>query len=295
MSTSPEPQKKEHSSTYFVQDRANMQELTRVRLQDQLTTASLRGVLPETLDPTRFQSILDVGCGTGNWLIEFASTYSTAKTLVGIDISELMIESARSYAEEQQVSDRVQFQVGDALHTLEFASDSFDLVNLRFGMSYLRTWDWPDVLKEFLRVAKPEGVIRVTEANSVVESSSPTLTQLFELIPQASYRAGHFFAPEGNGVTREVVHLLQDSGVQHVQSHQYVISYKNGDAHWQLFMQDIEHTFSTVLPFLKKWIHVPDNYQGMYSQALRELQQPDAWAKAILLSAWGNKPAEETE
>src|SRR5713101_6168760 len=142
MSTPPTDPPREHPSTYFVQDRSNEEELIRVMIQDQLVTAGMGGVLPEQPDPTIFHRVLDVGCGTGGWLIEAAKTYPAMSLLVGVDVSGRMVEYARAQAEAQRVGDRVQFRTMDALRMLEFPTDSFDLVNQRFGTSYLRTWDW---------------------------------------------------------------------------------------------------------------------------------------------------------
>jgi tRNA G46 methylase TrmB len=67
------PPKKDQPSTYFMPDR-DKEELERLRLQDELITQYMGGVLPEQADPTRFQQVLDVGCGTGGWLLELAKT-----------------------------------------------------------------------------------------------------------------------------------------------------------------------------------------------------------------------------
>ncbi len=58
-------EKKEQPSTYMVQDRSNQEEMERLRVQDQMFTQNMGGVLPEQSDPAHFQSVLDVGCGTG--------------------------------------------------------------------------------------------------------------------------------------------------------------------------------------------------------------------------------------
>ena len=76
----------EHPSTYFVQDHSNQEELTRLQIQDELITAGMGGVLPEQPDPARLQRVLDVGCGTGGWLIETARTYPTIELLIGVDV-----------------------------------------------------------------------------------------------------------------------------------------------------------------------------------------------------------------
>lgn len=288
MSTSPEPQKKELSSTYFVQDRSNQNELTRVMLQDQLLTIGMGGVLSEQTNPTQWKHVLDVGCGTGYWLVEAAKTYPNLTTLTGVDISKTMVEYARSRAEEQHVSDRVQFQVMDATRMLEFPDSSFDLVNLRFSSSYLRKWDWMRILGEFRRVIKNRGVARITEPD-MVESNSPGLDALQQILIQAFYQAGNTFVPQVDGITSELVRLLTQSGFKNIQSKAYVIHYQAGTEEWKLLFEDLRHAFHNLLPFFKKWTRVPDNYEDIYQQALHEMQQPDFTANWPLLTVWGSK------
>jgi ubiquinone/menaquinone biosynthesis C-methylase UbiE len=40
--------------------------------------------------------VLDVGCGTGGWLMETAKTHPMIEKLVGADISARMVEHARA-------------------------------------------------------------------------------------------------------------------------------------------------------------------------------------------------------
>src|SRR5216684_216409 len=248
MSTPTDP-RQEHPSTYVVQDRSNEEELTRLQIQDQMLTAGMGGVLPEQPDPTRFQRVLDVGCGTGGWLIEAAKTYPAMSLLVGADVSERMVEYARAQAEDQQVSDRVQFRAMDALRMLEFPTNYFDLVNQRIGASYLRTWDWPKLLQEFQRVTRPGGVIRVTESDLITESSSPGLTRLNQVFIEAFYGAGHLFTPDNNGVTSQLARLLQQYGLENVQTHAHALEYRGGTAEGQRFYED-SRLGETLVPFI---------------------------------------------
>jgi ubiquinone/menaquinone biosynthesis C-methylase UbiE len=291
--TNPTDPRREHPSTYFVQDRSNEEELTRLQIQDQMLTAGMGGVLPEQPDPAIFQRVLDVGCGTGGWLIEAAKTYPAMSLLVGADVSSRMIEYARTQAEAQQVSDRVQFSTMDALRMLEFPTNYFDLVNQRIGASYLRTLDWPKLLQEYQRVTRPGGVIRVTEGKIIFESTSPALTRLSEMVLDALYQAGHLFTLDRNGVTSELARLLDQYGLKNVQTRAYVLEYRAGTAEGQLFYEDMRHVFRTVVPFLRKWSRVPDDYEVIYQQMLSEMQQPDFVATWGLLTAWGNKPGKK--
>ncbi|MBV9228480.1 MAG: class I SAM-dependent methyltransferase [Chloroflexi bacterium] len=283
-------QQRERPSTYFVQDRSNEEELKRLQLQDRLVTADMGGVLPEQPDPTIFHRVLDIGCGTGDWLIETAKTYPSISLLMGVDISQRMVGYARAQAEERQVSDRVEFHVMDVLLMLEFPSGYFDLVNQRFAQGYLRTWDWPKLLQECLRVSRPGGVIRLTDVNFVTGSSSPALNRLHHLFLQALYQAGHYFTLEGNGLITQLERLLRQHGVQNVQTRPCTLEYRAGTAGGQQYAEDMRLIFRTMVPFLRKWIRVPDDYEEIYQRAMSEMQEPDFVATWELLTAWGTTP-----
>ncbi len=280
--------RREHPSTYFVQDRSNLEELARLQVQDQMTTAAMGGVLPEQPAPTSFQRVLDVGCGTGDWLREAARTYPSMSLLVGVDVSSKMIAYARAQAEAQQVSDRVEFHTMDVLRRLEFPSEYFHLVNQRFGWSFLRTWDWPKLLNEMQRVTQPDGVIRITESDMIVASGSPALQRLLDLLFAAFCEAGHFFTPQGNGVTSELARLLQRYGLRNVRTQAHTLLYRAGSVEGERFAEDMRQVFRTALPFIQKWTRVPGDYQTIYQQALSEMQQPDFVATWNLLTVWGN-------
>lgn len=287
MSTSNDPRREYHSN-YFVYDRSNEEEHTRLNIQDQLITTSMGGVLPEQPDPSLFKRVVDVGCGTGGWLIEAAKTYPTMSLLVGVDVNSQLIAYAQAQAEAQQVSDRVQFHTMDALLALEFPQAYFDLVNLRFGWSFLCTWNWPKLLYEFQRVTRPGGVIRITESDMIVPSGSPALQRLLDLLFTAFWRSGHFFIEQGNGVTTELVRLLQEHGLQHVQTRAHTLRYRAGTPEGQSFYEDMKHVFRTTIPYIRKWTGLPDDYEAIYQQALIEMQQPGFEATWNLLTAWGN-------
>ncbi|GAC1368149.1 MAG: hypothetical protein NVSMB44_34380 [Ktedonobacteraceae bacterium] len=282
---SEEP-KPEHPSTYFVQDRSNEEEMNRLSAQDQLFTAGMGGVLPEQPDPRQFRRILDVACGTGGWVLEAAQAYQET-SLFGIDISGRMLEYARARAVEQGVADRVEFRVMDALRMLEFPDDYFDLVNMRLSISWMRKWDWPRMLGELQRVTKPGGVVRVTECELLQQASYPALTQCAEMLQCAFFRAGHFFELKVDGLTAHLVPLFNQHGLQQVQTRSYHPEYRVGTPEGQAYIEDWLHGFRTLRPFLQKWGCLPEDYDTIREQALKELQQDDFCGSFHLLTVWG--------
>ena len=247
------------------------------------------GVLSEQEDLGRFRHVLDVGCGTGGWLVTLAQQLPTATQLVGVDVSRHMVEYAGSQAQAVGVADRVEFHVMDALRMLEFPRHSFDLVNQRLGMSYLRTWDWPGLLQEYRRVTKPGGIIRITESDVAV-SNMPACNTLYGLLHSALVRAGHFFLPERDGVTRALEPTMHQAGLLNLQTRVHQSEYRAGTPEGQLVAEDVKHAYQTALPFLRKWTTVPADYDKIYQQALEEMQQPDFLAPWRLVTVWGTNP-----
>jgi len=288
MTNDPQKNQQERPSTYVVQDRKNQEEQRRLTIQDQMITTGMRGILPEQDDPAIFSSVLDVACGTGGWLIEAAKTYSTMTKLIGVDISTNMIEYACFCAEREQVDNRVTFRVMDTLRMLEFPKDSFNLVNMRFGVSWLRTWDWAKLLAEFQRVTMKRGIIRITESD-VVQNNSPALTHFISALQQALYNAGHFYRPEKDGITSELVPLMVQHGLEHIQTRKNLLTYRAGTPEGQHFIEDMHHLFHTVRPYIQKWAPIPDDHDTLSQQAVKEMQQPDFVATLQLLTAWGTR------
>jgi len=133
-------------------------------------------------------------------------------------------------------------------------------------------------------------VIRITEGDLIVESSSPALSRLFDLMLQAFYQAGHLFTPESDGVTSQLAPLLTQYGLTEVETRTHRLQYHAGTAEWHRFFEDMRLFFRTIVPFLRKWSQVPNDYEAIYQQALAEMQQPDFVAAAGMLTAWGRKP-----
>ena len=93
--------------------------------------------------------ILDVGTGTGFLSLSLAEI---GHEVVGIDLSEGMISSARKIADDRGLD--LDLMVGDA-ESLDFDDDSFDVVVSRWVL-----WTLPDpekAISEWMRVLKPGG------------------------------------------------------------------------------------------------------------------------------------------
>jgi ubiquinone/menaquinone biosynthesis C-methylase UbiE len=95
--------------------------------------------------------VLEVGSGPGYVSLEIARLLPEVK-IVGLDLSETMIEIATRNADEYGVSDRVKFRQGDA-SAMPFEESLFDFV---VSCGSLHHWqNPPEVFDEIHRVLKP--------------------------------------------------------------------------------------------------------------------------------------------
>src|ERR1700741_2038885 len=96
--------------------------------------------------------VLSVGCGPGVILRSVANLDSSIRA-TGIDISGDRLQQAR---EKNRDNPRVQFVCGDA-QSMEFQSNSFDLVYCRMLLQYLKEKE--RAVSEMARVCKPGGTV----------------------------------------------------------------------------------------------------------------------------------------
>ena len=102
-------------------------------------------------------NVLVVGCGTG-----FNSCYLAGKfgcRIMGVDIAEEAIKKANERAENEKLSNKVEFKVGDA-YDLPFEDNTFDVVITQFVSQFL---DMEKALNEFTRVLKMGGRVGINE------------------------------------------------------------------------------------------------------------------------------------
>ena len=97
--------------------------------------------------------VLDVATGTGDVAIDFAR-FTPAKSIVGVDLSDGMLQVAHRKIAEQGWQDRISLRPGDALR-LPFADQSFDIVTIAFGLRNLP--DYQRGVNEMARVLRPRG------------------------------------------------------------------------------------------------------------------------------------------
>jgi len=157
------------------------------RSHDRYQKALVRSFLPPAKAPER---LLDVGCGTGHWSRFFASL---GYAVVGVDISERMIEVAKA-----NVSPQCVFEVADACD-LPFDTDSFEVVAAMATLEFLS--DVSRALTEMFRCAKSSGCVLIGTLNRIAPINQHRLAKGTE-----PYASAHLFS------TKDLRELLGQYG-----------------------------------------------------------------------------------
>jgi demethylmenaquinone methyltransferase/2-methoxy-6-polyprenyl-1,4-benzoquinol methylase len=119
------------------------------------------------------QTVLDVATGTADFALEAMRMHVGAKKIIGVDISEGMLEVGRKKVAARGFSEVVQLRYGDS-ENLPFDDNSFDAYTVAFGVRNFQNLE--NGLKDMLRVLKP-GALGI-----VLEFSQPRrfpIKQLF--------------------------------------------------------------------------------------------------------------------
>ena len=90
-------------------------------------------VLLDLIEGGNYQTILDIGTGTGYLAFPLSEEYSTA-VVYGIDIAENIIEKNNELVKEKGINNLI-FQVFDGLR-YPFADESFDLIVTRYAFHH---------------------------------------------------------------------------------------------------------------------------------------------------------------
>jgi SAM-dependent methyltransferase len=151
--------------------------------------------------------VLSVGCGPGV-ILDAVSKLHPSIRATGIDISAERIEES---IQRNSENPRLKFVRGDA-QTMQFASDSFDLVYARMLLQYLREKE--KAVAEMVRVCKPGGIVLLQDLDGQLlwhYPQDPSMQRAVEKVVAALGPTG--FDPF---VGRKLFWLAQKAGLKKI-------------------------------------------------------------------------------
>lgn len=124
------------------------------------TDVSWRKKVVAAVAATNPDSILDIATGTGDLAIQMANT--GAKRIVGLDLSEGMLNVGRKKIADKNFDVEIEMIQGDS-ENLPFEDNSFDAITVAFGVRNFENLE--KGLEEIFRVLKPSGIFVVLETS----------------------------------------------------------------------------------------------------------------------------------
>jgi len=285
------PEGPSHKESTYVIDAESGTEMARLINQERLLTRVMGGVFPEHFDLSHVSHILDIGCGPGGWVLDVA--FENAKiNVVGIDISQQMVEYARAHAEAQGMNN-ASFQVMNALESLAFDDNSFDVVNARYIQAFMMKTSWAPLMKEIMRILRPGGRVLLTDGEWSI-SNSPAFEKMGAMLTHVGTLTGRSFSPDGRhiGITPMLGRFLRDAGFVDIQRKAHVLDFSAGAEDYGNTYQDLMAGLKLLEPFLVlAKVTTEEEFEELYQQALAELMLDSFCGVGYMLTVWGKKPA----
>jgi ubiquinone/menaquinone biosynthesis C-methylase UbiE len=131
--------------------------------QNSWMTASEQDMFLEWLDLSPGKKLLDVGCGSGGPALRIAT--KTGCSLIGIDLHEQAISTAKSLAAQRKLNNGAEFRVVNASEPLPFPDMHFDAITCVDAINHIP--NRPSVLAQWARLLKPGGRLLFTDPVTV--------------------------------------------------------------------------------------------------------------------------------
>jgi ubiquinone/menaquinone biosynthesis C-methylase UbiE len=159
--------------------------------------------------------ILDVGCGTGRWLMEMSRLYPSAR-LYGMDLVNQL---------EEHYSPRgLHLTLADVQDGLPYQTAWFDYVHQQFMRYFIPDNCWLQIIDEFYRICRPEGVVELVECELNVERPDEDTSQLLRALDTVARMAGI-----AQVATRGLNALLRQVGFVEIRYRCHVVKICNAD------------------------------------------------------------------
>ena len=276
----------------YIFDPESPEELARLIDWDRATTENMGGPLAEVERPEGLSDILDLACGPGGWVLDVAFALPHTK-VVGVDVSQGMIEYARARAHSQGL-ENASFETLDISRPLNFPDASFDLINARFIQTVLQREDWEPLLKECARLLRPEGVLRITDIIAY-GSTGPAYSRLNSLMLEAMFRMGKSFGPDGQyfSVPTVLPSLFRRSGYRDVDLRAYALDFSAHTRYWSGGYHNIQIISHLAQPLLTAFGLLNAEEAGKLAEQVNlEAQSDDFCAIQYYMTVYGKRPAE---
>lgn len=252
-------------------------EVNRLDLQHYALAEVIRGnYLAPVSDP---QNVLDVGTGTGQWVVDLCRAFPRAVGL-GLDLV--------AYSRSAPPPANYRFVRGDVVAGLPFSDGAFDFVHQRLLRPGIPAPAWGRVVLELARVTKPGGWVELAEvAGNGIQSAGPATTELFGFLPRLMETRG---LDHDGEATRRLEDCLERAGLTDIGTRRVDIPIGEWGGRPGSFMaSDTRAAFMRLAPVIEIRLGVRAPHTlGLVGRTLRECEEHHT--TLAFSFAWGTRP-----
>lgn len=151
-------------------------ELANLDIWDNMFFESIWGSPTVYNFPTPPAHVLDIGCGTGWWIMNMARRWPDT-TFIGFDIAEIQ-PYLPSYEHFADIADRITWINGNFLDVFPFPDDHFDYVRACRAALAIPEDEWQWFLEGIWRIMKPGAVLEIIDEDLIFPNATiPGLPQ----------------------------------------------------------------------------------------------------------------------
>lgn len=260
------------SQDYLLADQPS--ELDRLRLQSLVWEPTGRQLLAG-VEGGSGGRVLDVGCGALGWLRVLSEWVGPSGQVVGTDIDEKLLAAARSFLEDEGISN-VELVVDDVFDS-RLEPESFDLVHARYLIAPLGRG--PEQVAGHRRLLKRGGLLVLEEwdlGSWHFNPPAPAAERLIGLLAD-------IFAATGGEAGRGLPELFREIGIENPELDAHVVALKPGHPYLALPLQFSVALESRLLEKLSE-----EELASLRREAESELAEPGRWGTTfMLIQSWG--------
>ncbi|KAI8051581.1 S-adenosyl-L-methionine-dependent methyltransferase [Syncephalis plumigaleata] len=155
------------------------------------------------------QNILDIGTGTGVWLMDVATDFPNCSFL-GVDIAPLQPQTV--------LPSNCRFELQNILDGLAYADNTFDFVRHRMLVGAIPRDCWNAYVKDCIRMTTLGGWIEMADMNGLIVDDGPCATRLARYFNRAVQPRNIELS-----MIENTCQLMRDNGLENIRTDCYAI------------------------------------------------------------------------
>ncbi|CAG8551060.1 3342_t:CDS:2 [Paraglomus brasilianum] len=269
------------SSTYTKSN--DTQEVERLNLQHTFIKHGFNGNFAAPVDQILRSGVrvLDVGCGSGTWILELAEEYPNSH-FVGVDMSPVVLRNKQP--------DNVEFITHNVLTGLPFEDNSFDYVFARLLSGGYTRRQWKEIaIPEYTRVTKPTGWVELMEGNIQLKYNSKDNFKDVDLIIKAVIDLLNATDVHSEAAYEIKGFLEEDNRYNNINyKEKHLPVGPMGEKLAEMGIEDCQEIWKLFKPAVVPLLQVSEEeYNAIYESAIQYLKT--FGAKWVFARAWGQK------